>query len=189
MKQKKKEKIILTPACGEGDFLRTFAAHSFFAQFTEKEVAHIIRMGCFLPCAPGEALVHERELTRDFYVLLSGRMVVTRTLYAGDERELGYIESGEFFGEMAFLDGLPRSASVTCIAEGSVFRLSKESFDSLIVRRPGIAYKIVGIIAVALTQRLRNSNDVVESFFSNPNKAILELKTRLLKIRTMLHRV
>ena len=187
MKLKKEE--IKTPTCGEGEFLRTLAAHPFFAHFSEKEGAHIVGMGSFLSCAPGELLIREKDLTRDFYVLLSGRMVVTRALYAGDEREIGYIEPGDFFGEMAFLDGRPRSASVTCVAGGAVFRLSVESFTKLIARKPGIAYKIVNIIAIALTQRLRNSNDVVENFFSNPNKAILEFKTRLLKIRTMLQRV
>jgi len=41
-------------------------------------------------------------------------------------------------------------------------------------------------IARTLAERLRTSNDMVEGFFSNPNKAILEFKTRLLKIQTML---
>lgn len=172
----------------------TFSPHDltnipFFGHFSEREIAQISRTGTFHECAPNEYLLHEKDNSRDFFVLISGRMVVTRTLYAGDEKELSFIEPGEFFGEMAFLDGSPRSASVRCVEKGVFFKISRESFEHLVTRKPTIAYKMTDAIAAALTQRLRKSNDLVESFFSNPNKAIIEFKRRLLKIQTMLQRM
>jgi CRP/FNR family cyclic AMP-dependent transcriptional regulator len=161
---------------------------SLFSDFLEKEIAEISKAGDFLSCVPGEYLIHEKELSHDFYVLVSGKMEVTRTLYAGDEKELGLIEPGEFFGEMAFLDGSPRSASVVCREEAIVFKLSREAFNQLVTKKPRIAYKIINVVAIMLTRRLRKSNDVLENLFSNPNKAILAFKTRLLKIQTMLQK-
>lgn len=169
--------------------LEGLAELSFFSNFSEKEIAQILKAGMLLSCASGAHVVCEGERSRDFFVILSGQMVVTKKLYAGDERKIGFIQPGEFFGEMAFLDGLPRSANVACVEAGTVLKLSRESFERLIEKKPRIAYKIAGVIAIALTNRLRKSNDIVEGFFSNPNKAILEFKTRLLKIQTMLQRI
>jgi len=168
------------------DFLEKL---TFFQRFSPKEIGQILKAGVLFECAPGQYLVRERDLTRDLFVILSGKMLVTRMLYAGDERELGSIEPGEFFGEMAFLDGYPRSASVSCLEQGVVLKISRECFEKFCYRRPAVANKILNTIAVALTQRLRKSNDIVENFFSNPNMAIIEFKTRLLKIQTMLQRM
>jgi CRP/FNR family cyclic AMP-dependent transcriptional regulator len=161
---------------------------SLFSDLSEKEVIEIAKAGDFLSCVPGEYLIREKDLSRDFYVLISGKMEVTRTLYAGDEKELGFIEPGEFFGEMAFLDGSPRSASVVCREKAVVFKLSREAFQHLVAKKPRIAYKMINVVAIMLTLRLRKSNDVLENLFSNPNKAILAFKTRLLKIQTMLQK-
>jgi len=95
---------------------------------------------------------------------------------------------GEFIGEMAFLSESPRSASASCIEHASLLRIEKDSFDALALEQPHIAYKITEKIACVLGERLRASNDLIEDIFSNPNKTILELKTRLLKIQTMLMR-
>ncbi|RJP17149.1 MAG: cyclic nucleotide-binding domain-containing protein [Candidatus Abyssobacteria bacterium SURF_5] len=190
MKQEKKERSGLSSCRAEtGLWPQDLRGCSFFSHFSEKETSHLLKIGTVHQCARGEFLVREKEHSRDLFIVLSGEMVVTKTLYAGDERKLGTIEPGEFFGEMAFLDGLPRSASVSCWKEGAVFKISREAFDRLSAKKPAIAYKVTNIIAAALTERLRRSNDVVEDFFSNPNKAILEFKTRLLKIQTMLQRL
>ncbi len=165
------------------------AANFFFRHFSPKEISFIIKSGTLLRCLRGEYLIREKEMSEDFFVVLSGKMVVTRSLYAGDEKDLGFIQPGDFFGEMAFLDGRPRSANVSCVEEGMVLRISAENFKRLSVKRPAIAYKMVRVIAITLVERLRTSNDIVEGFFSNPNKAILEFKTRLLKIQTMLQRL
>jgi CRP-like cAMP-binding protein len=67
-------------------------------------------------------------------------------------------------------------------------KIDRNSFDELATTHPAITSKIGLIMARALANRLRASNNLIESIFSNPNKTILELKTRLLKIQTMLLR-
>jgi CRP-like cAMP-binding protein len=132
--------------------------------------------------------VRENDATRELFVILKGTTRIGKTLYAGDEKELGLLGPGEFFGEMAFLDGGPRSASVWAAGETVALRIDRDAFEKLAARRPGIAYKVAIKIACSLADRLRVSNDMVESFFSSPNKAILEFKTRLMKIQSMLLR-
>jgi len=159
-----------------------------FSGLSEKEIAELVKSCTLHTFAPGEYVLQENETSRHIFVILSGGIRIGKVLYAGDEKEFGELGAGDFFGEMAFLDGSPRSASASCIEETTLLRIDRDSFDKLAVRRPRIAYKIVSKIAVALGERLRSSNDLVEDIFSNPNKTILELKTRLLKIQSMLLR-
>jgi CRP-like cAMP-binding protein len=163
-------------------------ANRFFADFSEKEIAELLKMSTMLVFRPGEHVVREREISQDVYIILSGGIRIEKTLYAGDEKEFALLEPGEFFGEMAFLDGGPRSANVVCVEESTMLRIDRDSFEKVATERPAIAYKMTMKIARALAERLRASNDVVEGLFSNPNKAILEFKTRLMKIQTMLRR-
>ncbi len=163
-------------------------SNRFFRGLTEVEIGEILRACTIHTFKADDCVVRENEVSRDLFVILEGRISIGKTLYAGDERELGVLGPGEFFGEMSFLDDSPRSASAHCTEKTSLLRIDKSSFDKLAARKPRTAYKIMMKIARTLGERLRASNNVVESIFSNPNKAILELKARLMKIQTMLMR-
>ncbi len=163
-------------------------SNRFFSGFSEKEIGELLKSCTVHTFAPGERAVSENDASRHMFVILSGKMRIEKVLYAGDEKHLCELDAEDFFGEMAFLDGCPRSASATCVEAATLLKVDRESFDKLAVRRPRIAYKVTLKIALALGERLRASNDVVESIFSNPNKTILELRTRLLKIQSMLLR-
>lgn len=163
-------------------------ANRFFEEFMERELTALLKACEMQTFGPGECVVRELDTSDDLFVILSGKIRIGKTLYAGDEKDICVLGPGEFFGEMAFLDGEPRSATVWSVDQTVLFKLSRESFDTLVARKPMIAYKIVLKIARVLSGRLRESNDIIESMFSSPNKAIIELKARLLKIQTMLMR-
>lgn len=163
-------------------------SNRFFKGLTENEIAELLKACTLHTFRAGDYVMREDDNSRDVFVILDGSIRIGKTLYAGDDRELGVLGPGEFLGEMAFLDDGPRSASATCTEETTLLRIDKSSFDKMAVRKPRIAYKIMMKIARALGERLRTSNDLVESIFSNPNKTILELKTRLMKIQSMLMR-
>ena len=163
-------------------------SNSFFENLSEKEIRELVRVGSLDSYSPEEYVVRENDASRHIYIILSGRIRIGKTLYAGDEKELTILGPGEFFGEMGFLDEFPRSASASCVEDATVLRIDKDSFQRLAQRRPTIAYKVTLKIARTLSDRLRTSNDMLEGIFSNPNRAIVELKTRLLKIQTMLLR-
>ena len=160
----------------------------FFKGFTAIEIGELLKACTLHTFTAGDYVMREDDNSRDVFVILDGSIRIGKTLYAGDDRELGVLGPGDFLGEMAFLDDQPRSASATCTGETTLLRIDKSSFDKMAVRKPRIAYKIMMKIARALGERLRTSNDLVESIFSNPNRTILELKTRLMKIQTMLMR-
>jgi CRP/FNR family transcriptional regulator, cyclic AMP receptor protein len=87
---------------------------------------------------------------RALYLVLSGRL---QALVEGATA----IEPGSVFGELAFLDGLPRSATVRAVEDGEALRLSFDTFETLAARHPELGRAILldlGRIAALRLRRL-----------------------------------
>jgi len=177
----------MSNAGGLSDIAR-LQAISFFEDLSERESRELMKAGEIYSYRPGEYVLREKEESRSIFFILSGQIRIGKELYAGDEKEITILGPGEILGEMGFLDEAPRSASASCVQEAVILGIDRDSFQRLAQRRPTIAYKVTLKIARTLSERLRTSNNILESIFSNPNRAIVELKTRLLKIQAMLLR-
>src|SRR6476620_10529787 len=90
---------------------------------------------------PGDAL----------YLIQSGRVQIRLGDTEGNEIVLADLRSGEFFGELALLDGKPRSADAVVVEEASLAILSRAMFLSLMEARPAIALPLLS----SMTHRLR----------------------------------
>jgi len=90
----------------------------------------------------GYTLCRQGEREHTFYVVAKGRVVATQKLEDGEERMLGVRGPNEYFGEIGLLDNAPRMATVTTLVPTSVFEVTEEVFDHLVVESPAIAYTI-----------------------------------------------
>jgi CRP-like cAMP-binding protein len=102
-------------------------------------------------------LFHAKEQGSSLFILKSGRVKVTLTDRHGKEVILRVLLPGEFFGEMALLDGDPRSATVTAIERSQVFILERASFLQLIQQDPQWSLKMLA----TLSRRLRKANEKI----------------------------
>jgi len=93
------------------------------------------------------------------YVIGTGRVKVL--LPVGPDREviLATLGPGDHFGEMAFLDSRPRSATVVAQLATKTYRIRRELFTELLGTYPAIARRLL----LELSSRLRSSNSHVES--------------------------
>jgi CRP/FNR family transcriptional regulator, cyclic AMP receptor protein len=74
-------------------------------------------------------------------------------------RALVYLGEGQIFGEMALLDGGPRSATVSSAQDGTiVYKLSREAFLSLCQQDTALGYAMMRNIALDLSFKLRHYN-------------------------------
>ena len=80
--------------------------------------------------APGESVVRAGEISSALYLIATGAAVVKQ-----DGREIGSLQTGDFFGETAFLSGVPRVATVRARNSGPGGRLSR----GMCVRRLDLA--------------------------------------------------
>ena len=117
--------------------LRQLAEHADIVSFREREP--IVETG-----QPGGT----------FYVILEGAAKVSR-----GNASLGRLEPGDFFGEISLLDGGPRTATVVAETPVTAIRVFKRSFDRVVAQEPGVASKILAVVA----RRLRDAERSISS--------------------------
>ena len=107
------------------------------------------------------------------YLIESGRVRISIRDDDDQEVTLAELAQGDFFGEMAIIDGRQRSADAKVIEDARFAILSRESFLSFVRNNPDVALEMLS----ALTERLRRTDDLLRSRVSrNANE---EEKARL----------
>jgi signal transduction histidine kinase len=101
-------------------------------------------------------LCHEGKLEDKFYILLDGKVDVTKTINNAEERQLKVLDAGDFFGEMAIMHNAPRGATVTASCPITVLEIDKENFDRVIQRSSTISVAMVRKIS----RRLRENDEM-----------------------------
>jgi CRP-like cAMP-binding protein len=115
-----------------------------------KSLASSARMRRF---AQGELIASEGEDATAFFVLTEGRAEVIRSLGQDDEAVLAQLREGEFFGEMALLDGYPRLASVRATTDCECFVLTRWDFLALVRTSPEVAVAVLRVLSRRLRDR------------------------------------
>lgn len=105
----------------------------------------------------GEVLVQQGESSRTFYIVAHGELEVVRTDDANRERLISTITDNSIFGEQAFFDGLPRSATVRATRAGELFGFPPDAFDVLAARHPELARTVLLDLGRILSMRLRSN--------------------------------
>ena len=109
----------------------------------------------------GQVLFHEGDDGDDMYIIQSGRVAIKKKVKDGDTT-LAVLEKGDFFGEMAILERLPRSASAEVIEEGDLIVISGEMFGDMIKANPEIAVRMLRKQSI----RLRETNRQLEGLMA-----------------------
>jgi CRP/FNR family transcriptional regulator, cyclic AMP receptor protein len=128
-----------------------------FAGLSQDElrmIAQIIKQQRY---ARNRVIIRAEERGDVFFLLTAGVVRVSVAGNQGKEIILGVLYPNDFFGEMALLDGLPRSATVTAVADSEVLMISRRDFLDCIRRVPQIAAKMI----VTLSLRLRRTDQKV----------------------------
>jgi CRP-like cAMP-binding protein len=128
--------------------LSQLKAAPLFSRVPEKGLKAILRSATEKRFEAGERIVSEGDSGTGFYLILSGRAEVTR----GSEK-LATLGAGTFFGEMALLDGAPRSADVTTVEDTSCLVLTPWTMRSVVSANPDVSLAMLE----ELTRRLRET--------------------------------
>lgn len=107
----------------------------------------------------GQEIIKEGEKGESLLLIRKGRVEVRKALDIDNYKHLKELSSGEFFGEMSFLNQSPRSASVITLDSCEILELNRKDFDLLVKANPGIGLKVCKSIAIELAARLKRNND------------------------------
>jgi CRP-like cAMP-binding protein len=120
-----------------------------FVPLSDKHLRQVAKLFDVKKHRDGSVLVREGDPGDSFCVLLDGRARVEREGIKAHE-----LESGDWFGELALIDGAPRAATITAQAETTVARLSRSAFQKLLKDEPRIALGLTTSL-VALIRELQ----------------------------------
>ena len=107
-----------------------------------------------------EVIVKEGRLSGAIYLVRKGIVRVERAA-SGRDVAIAFLEPGEVFGEMSFLEGVPTSAAVVAQEEVEVCVLNEQNLYSLLTSVPGLSERFYQSLAHNLSSRLRKTNALV----------------------------
>ena len=112
----------------------------------------------------GEVIFEEGSTGRELFVVLDGQVEIAKVTGAG-KTVIVTLGKGEFFGEMAVIDGSSRSATaIAAVPHTHVMRINHARFVYLVSQQPAFALMIMD----ALSKRLRLSNERTYRAAGNP---------------------
>ena len=144
---------------GAGE-MSDLSKHSLFEGFSKEDLAKITTAFKKSVYRKGDSVFAENDNDRDLYILTKGLMTVKIHLPERDHNKRLFTYSpGTIFGEMSFLDGSPRSATVWARIDSETLCLTHNAFQRLLETDPELATKISLNIAKEISQRLRRTSD------------------------------
>ena len=133
----------------EGEFISCVTKALNFSSYSGASTEFRVR---FL--APGEVLVREGEKA-DFVFFVKKGQLQAMKIVDGNEVTLGTIEYGEFVGEMAYINGEARSATVRALVECELIEVPIGMFEKVLFKRPSWSKALM----LTLTKRLKAANN------------------------------
>jgi CRP/FNR family cyclic AMP-dependent transcriptional regulator len=120
-----------------------------------RELAAVTRRRAY---RPGEIIYHRDDPGQVLFIIREGKVRIYISSPEGQEVTLAVLGPGDYHGELALLDGHPRSASAITLEAVEVYALQRSDFINAVMRHPRIA---VGVMTV-LSRRLRKTDSMVE---------------------------
>jgi CRP-like cAMP-binding protein len=118
-----------------------------FERCSKRELAAIAGIADQIDRPEGRVLVREGELGQEFWVLIDGTAEVTR-----DGAHIATLGPGDFFGEIALVSNMPRTASVTTSSPILALVVSSRDFWTLLDTSPKTQRKILETVSDRLAQ-------------------------------------
>ena len=113
-----------------------------FAGLDRASLEHVARLADEIDLPAGRTLLQEGELPYEFFLLVEGQVRIER-----DGQQLNVLGPGDFFGEIALLDGGRRTATVTTQTPVRLLVLGTREFHSLMAEYPEIRVSVLGQLA------------------------------------------
>ena len=120
----------------------TLAKIPLFKECTKKELQAVSRLVTPIYVKAGKVLTKEGDPGREFMIIASGSASVRRK-----GRKIATLGPGDFFGELALLAGVPRTATVIAESDMVVEALNRAEFATLLDESPSIARKVLSAVA------------------------------------------
>jgi CRP-like cAMP-binding protein len=147
-------------------------ASPFFQHMGNEELDEIIGFAVERRVPRGTVIFSKGDAGSSMMAVLSGRIRISAVSADGKEVTLNTIRAGEIFGEIALLDGKPRSADATAQEDTVLMVVERKQFLPFLLRNPPLVERLLAV----LCDRLRRTSLVLEEI------ALFDLPSRLARL-------
>jgi CRP-like cAMP-binding protein len=126
----------------------------WFAACTEEQLVEMTRVAERLHIQAGEVILREGRLGRELFVILDGTATVTR-----NGRVVNILQTGDYFGELAAIEAVPRSATVHASTDLDVLIVGPREFEAM-MEIPGFRNALLS----GMSRRIREADDRLAAY-------------------------
>lgn len=130
-----------------------------FSELDENALDQITQIGTRKSFKKDAVVLFEHESGSALFIIIEGKVKISRVSDDGKEVILTILSDCDFFGEMAILDGMTRSANVTAMEDSELFIIQRTEFINLLKTHPEVSIALLQ----ELTQRLRSADMKIKS--------------------------
>jgi CRP-like cAMP-binding protein len=120
-----------------------------FSKLNKQGLQQVAQIADELDLPAGKEMATEGDRGREFFVLLNGEAEVTK-----QGSRINTMRKGDFFGEIALVTKMPRTATVTATSDVDVLVITERDFDSLLKKTPEIGRDIAEALAERVAPEL-----------------------------------
>jgi CRP-like cAMP-binding protein len=107
----------------------------------------------------GEPLFKEKEATQGLWLIVKGKIEISRVTADGWRQTLVVLPAGHFFGELSILENRRHVASAVALEDTELLLIPKEDFEKMMEEDCGLAVHIIKRIAIVMSKNIRRMND------------------------------
>lgn len=143
-----------------------------FEAMQPAEIDTVLQMATERRVRRGQTIFQKGDAGSSLMAVLRGRVRITAVSAEGKEVTLNVIDAGEVFGEVALLDGMPRSADAVAIEESLLLVLERRLLLPFLTSKPDLLLRLLAVMC----KRLRRTSVALEEL------ALFELPMRLARV-------
>lgn len=141
-------------------------ACGLFANLGSDQLRKIAAIARHRDLAAGEVIFREGDPGAEMFVVVAGRVRISKNVDGVGEEALTILDAGGYFGEMAIVEDAPRSADAIAHTTCALAVIGREDLDHVMFVDKDLAYDLLWTLVRTLSSRLRATNEKIKAFFA-----------------------
>jgi CRP-like cAMP-binding protein len=137
-----------------------------FEGLTQTQLAKVASIAEERSFSGSAHIFREGDSGQAMYVVVEGKVRISKMVPGAGEEALAVLEKGQYFGEMALIEDSPRSADAIAHIPCRVYEIGREKLDQLMFTDKELAYVLLWTFVRTLSERLRETNEKLRTFFA-----------------------
>jgi CRP-like cAMP-binding protein len=140
------------------DVEKTLSQAIIFSDLAQADIRRITQICSVKKVSSGELIVSEGDPGDTLFLVAQGNVRIFRAISETYSETLAMLDPGGVFGEMSFIDRVPRSSSAMAEKASTLLELGRSDFDVVLQKQPQLASKVLKQIASLIATRIRSTD-------------------------------